>query len=48
MEFGLIVCIRPAGDKAVPLSIWVVGDVDDAETGNLFIEALSGMVRFQL
>ncbi|KAF8595370.1 hypothetical protein BDV93DRAFT_575405 [Ceratobasidium sp. AG-I] len=35
--------IYPPGDKAVPLSIWVVGDMDEAETEKLLIEALSGM-----
>ncbi|KAG8706111.1 hypothetical protein FRC09_002564, partial [Ceratobasidium sp. 395] len=35
--------VYPSGDHAVPLSIWVVGDMDSSETQTLFIQALRGM-----
>ncbi|QRV75871.1 glycosyltransferase family 24 protein [Ceratobasidium sp. AG-Ba] len=35
--------VYPAGDHAVPMSVWVVGDMDDSETQTLLIQALRGM-----
>ncbi|KAG8741941.1 hypothetical protein FRC10_002252 [Ceratobasidium sp. 414] len=35
--------VYPSGDHAVPLSVWVVGDMDDSETQTLMIQALRGM-----
>ncbi|KAG9088588.1 hypothetical protein FS749_002047, partial [Ceratobasidium sp. UAMH 11750] len=35
--------IYPSGDHAVPLSVWIVGDMDDSETQTLMIQALRGM-----
>ncbi|KAG9126087.1 hypothetical protein FRC07_004930 [Ceratobasidium sp. 392] len=35
--------VYPSGEHAVPLSLWVIGDMDDSETQSLFVQALRGM-----